>query len=80
MSNFRYNTRMFCIITLILGLICLLLYILTSCSPAVKEDNVPDTDLQVREVNYRGHSYLVFTDLYNHAGRLGVVHNPDCCK
>ena len=80
MNDFKYNTRKFCIAMLIVGLFYLLLHILTSCSPAVKEDNVPGTDLQVREVNYKGHSYLIFTDIYNHAGRMGVVHNPDCCK
>jgi len=64
----------------ILAILILLAALLSSCDTSVSQEEAQEITSTFREVNYKGHSYIMF--MYNnegsYAGYGGLTHNPDC--
>lgn len=64
-------------------LIILAALFLTACeiAPPVKKD-IPEYNSTYRgdisEVEYKGHSYIIFSDFMSNGLGLSVIHDPDC--
>lgn len=59
----------------------MLVVLLVSCEMPTNQEEAQDLTSAFREVNYKGHSYILFRSTMGNAGYAGLTHNPDCpCK
>lgn len=65
----------------ILIILVLLVALLTSCSHGSQDELQQIVNNGFHEVEYKGHSYIMFKYAVGNAGYAGLTHNPDCpCK
>ena len=66
----------------ILAILILLVALLASCNNASKQEQLQQfSDENFYEIEYKGHSYIMFMYSFGHQGYAGITHNPDCpCK
>jgi len=67
----------------ILAILLMLAALLASCDISENQDEEQELTSTFREVNYKGHSYIIF--MYHNTGSYAgygcLTHNPDCqCK
>lgn len=65
-----------------LAILILLTALLASCKPVSKQEELQQfSDENFYEIEYKGHSYIMFMHDFGHQGFAGLTHNPDCpCK
>lgn len=67
----------------ILAILIMLAALLASCDTSATQEEAQEFTSTFREVNYKGHSYIIFTyhNPGSYAGYGGLTHNPNCpCK
>lgn len=66
----------------ILIILVLLVTLLTSCELSADKETLQQFSAETfHEVEYKGHSYIMFKYAIGNAGYAGLTHNPDCqCK
>ena len=65
----------------ILAILIMLVALLTSCDTSANQEEAQEITSTFREVNYKGHSYIMFKYCTGYQGYAGLTHNPDCpCK
>lgn len=62
----------------ILTILILLVVLLASCEMSANQEEAQDLTSTFREVNYKGHSYVLFRSTIGNTGYAGLTHNPDC--
>jgi len=62
---------------MILGILTLTL-ILSSCESATQQEAQEYADKTFKEIEYKGHSYIMFFYVEGYSGFAGLEHNPEC--
>lgn len=64
----------------VLATLVMFLALLSSCDLSANQEETQELTSAFQEVNYKGHSYIVF--MYHQTGAYtgygGLTHNPDC--
>lgn len=65
----------------ILAILVLFVVLLTSCDESKQKQLQQFSAENFCEVEYKGHSYIMFRYCVGYQGYAGLTHNPDCpCK
>ena len=56
----------------------LLALCMSSCESASQEEAQSYAERTFREIEYKGHSYIMFFYAEGYSGYAGLEHNPDC--
>lgn len=56
----------------------LLAFCMSSCANATEQEIQEYANDSFREIEYKGHSYIMFRSTEGYSGYAGLEHNPDC--